>query len=349
MAKKKNKQKKSSTRRCVLIGLLAVVVILISAAGFAGYKYLAGTYVGPDVWVYVPAGATSEQVLDSLVKSLGTDTGRKVYDMWNVKSGDAAKAHGAYKISNGSRVWSIARRLETGRQTPVRCRWTGNRTLADVAPKITSALELTSEQFLEAARRILAEKGYSPEQMPAAFLPDTYEFYWTVTPDKLVERMLENTDRFWNDERRAKAEVLGLTPVQVSTLASIVEEETAKRDERPIVARLYLNRLAINMPLQADPTVKFAVGNPKLQRIKGKHLKIQSPYNTYINSGLPPGPIRIVEAATLDAVLDAPDHDYIYMCAKDDLSGYHNFTSDYSKHQQNARRYQMILDRKGIK
>ncbi len=165
----------------------------------------------------------------------------------------------------------------------------------------------------------------------------------------MVRRLLDYRNRFWSKERRSKAASLGLTPSQVATIASIVEEETAKADEKPKVARLYLNRLKKGIKLQADPTVKFATGDFTLRRITGKHLAIESPYNTYKVNGLPPGPIRIPAAATIDAVLNAPKHDYIYMCAKEDFSGYHNFASDYATHMANARRYQAELNRRGIR
>ena len=160
---------------------------------------------------------------------------------------------------------------------------------------------------------------------------------------------MDYRNRFWDKSRRSKAARLGLTPAEVATIASIVEEETAKTDEKPKVARLYLNRLQKGIKLQADPTVKFASGDFSLRRITGKHLAIESPYNTYKISGLPPGPIRVPASSTLDAVLNAPNHNYIYMCAKEDFSGYHNFASDYATHQANARRYQAELNRRGIR
>lgn len=180
-------------------------------------------------------------------------------------------------------------------------------------------------------------------------MPDTYEFYWNATPNKIIKRLVEYREKFWTDKRKAQAASLGLSPIEATILASIVEEETNKADEKPIVARLYMNRLKKGMLLQADPTVKYAVGNFGLKRILQQHLNIESPYNTYKHPGLPPGPIRIPSGNTIDAVLNAPSNDYIYMCAKEDFSGYHNFTSSYSEHLNNARRYQAVLNKRNIK
>ena len=179
-------------------------------------------------------------------------------------------------------------------------------------------------------------------------MPDTYEFYWTATPVTLVNRLLDERDKYWDDSRRAKAAALGMTPAEVHTLASIVASESNKTDEWGKIARLYLNRISKNMPLQADPTVVFALGDFSIRRVTGTHLKVDSPYNTYTHRGLPPGPIRMVERAQLDAVLDAPAHDYLYMCAKPDFSGYHNFAKDYQRHRLNAALYYRALEARGL-
>ena len=220
--------------------------------------------------------------------------------------------------------------------------------MKQLSERIASQLQCTPDEFMRACEEVLPDSGFSRQNFPAAFIPDSYEFYWSATPANVVRRLLDYRNRFWNKERRAKAKELNLTPAQVATVASIVEEETAKADEKPKVARLYLNRLKKGIKLQADPTVKFASGDFSLRRITGKYLAIESPYNTYKVNGLPPGPIRIPAGSTIDAVLNAPQHDYIYMCAKEDFSGYHNFASDYSTHMANARRYQAELNRRGI-
>ena len=198
------------------------------------------------------------------------------------------------------------------------------------------------------SQSLIDSLGYTAETLPALFIPDTYEVYWTLTPKLFAERMIHEHDVYWNDSRRALAARLGLTPDEVVTLASIVDEETAKNDEKPVVARLYLNRLAIGMRLQADPTVKYAVGDPTLRRILFVHLETPSPYNTYLHEGLPPSPIRLPSLQAVEAVLHPADHDWLYMCAREDFSGYHNFARSLADHNVNARRYQAALNAKGI-
>ena len=191
--------------------------------------------------------------------------------------------------------------------------------------------------------------GYTPANVYCMIIPNTYEVYWNISADALISRLVRERDRFWNRERQDKAGSIGLTPQQVTTLASIIEEETAKNDELPIVAGLYMNRLHRNMPLQADPTVVFALGGERPKRVLKVHLEVDSPYNTYKYPGLPPAPIRFVSTRSIDAVLNYSKHNYLYMCAKEDFSGYHNFTSSLSQHNANAARYQRALSKAGIR
>ena len=191
--------------------------------------------------------------------------------------------------------------------------------------------------------------GYTKETLPSLFLPNTYEVYWDIKPERLMIRFMEERRKFWNNERLAKAEKLGLTKEEVATLASIVDEETNNNEEKPIVAGLYLNRLKRGIPLQADPTVKYALGDPTRRRILNKDLEVESPYNTYKNTGLPPGPIRIATTQALESVLNYKKHDYLYMCAKEDFSGTHNFAKTLGEHNANARRYQQALNARNIK
>lgn len=345
--RKNNKAKASNHSLSLMIGGACAVVLLLSFLGFAMIPFSAKKG-SESVWVYVPEKATSSSVKDSLKANLGSSMGSRVYILWKLMGGSASQSHGAYLVEDGQSALRIARNVAGARQTPIKVTFTGARTLTELSAKIAKQFEFSDGNFYDACMEILPDSGYNTHTFPAAFIPDTYEFYWSSTPGSVVKRLLEYRNRFWNDERKQKLERVGLTKVQVATLASIIEEETAKSDERPKVARLYLNRLDHGMRLQADPTVKFAVGDPTIRRITGAHLKVASPYNTYLNKGLPPGPIRIPSAKAMDDVLNASQHEYLYMCAREDFSGYHNFAVDYATHSANAKRYQAALDKRNI-
>lgn len=332
----------------ILTGLLISLVVIGGIVAFAGWKYINTSYAGEPVWLYIPAGASDGAVRDSLCAAVGDRVGGRAYSIWSYISENHARANGAYLIDSGDTAKDVARRLVRGAQTPVTLTFNNVRSLGQLADRVGDRLELSADEFISACDSVLPAAGFKKAEYTAAFLPDTYEFYWTASPQQVVERLLEYRNRFWNDERRAQASAIGLSPVKVATLASIVEEETNSRAERPTVARLYLNRLNRGMLLQADPTVKWAVGDFSLRRITGRHLGVDSPYNTYKYKGLPPGPIRVPERATLEAVLSAPRHDYLYMCAKEDFSGTHNFASDFATHQRNAARYQAALNKRNI-
>ncbi len=336
------------TKQYLLAGGLLVVVV----AAFIGIKIwreFTSAYDGDDVWVYVPKDASVTALGDSLNSSLGATYGDRVFDVWQLAKGKPSTAHGAYLIKKGDRVIDIARRLKRGAQTPVKVTFNNIRLFKELPEMIASQMEFDADDFVNACEIVLPGAGFKKEGFIAAFLPDTYEFYWTSSAEATVKRLLEYRNKFWNEERRAKAKAIGLTPVEVATVASISEEETAAADERPVVSRLYLNRLKIGMKLQADPTVKYAVGNFGLRRILNRHLETVSPYNTYQIAGLPPGPIRMPYASTIDGVLNAPSHNYLYMCAKEDFSGRHNFATNLSAHNANAARYREALNKRGIK
>lgn len=327
----------------VIVAIVAITSIVILTAKFEEEQA---------VRLNIPQGATSESVRDSMRTSLGEGFGSTVYRLWSLAAGNAAKSHGSYLIEPGMSALTAARRVAGGQQTPVRVTiGTGWRTLDDLTKRLSKKIEASPARIKQAVSAVLANDSTysSPEQYTAAFVPDTYEFYWTDSPEYVVNKLLQERNKFWNSDRLRKAEKLGLTPVEVTTLASIVEEESNKKDEHPMIARLYMNRLDKGMRLQADPTVKFATGNFGLRRITGKHLKTKSPYNTYLNTGLPPGPIRIPQKSTIDAVLNAPQHDYIYMCAKSDFSGRHDFATTYAQHKRNAKRYVSQLNKRGIR
>ena len=252
----------------------------------------------------------------------------------------------------------LFRHIKNGMQDPLALTIPSVRTMADLAGALGRRLMVDSATFAKAFgdEALCRKYGYDTLTLPALFVPNTYDMYWNVSVDGLMRYMQREHRRFWDDDRMAKARALGLSPLQVVTLASIVDEETANDGEKPMVAGMYYNRLNHRdgeypggMPLQADPTIKFAWKQFGLKRIYRNLLRIESPYNTYRHLGLPPGPIRIPTVAGVDAVLNMVHHDYLYMCAKEDFSGTHNFARTYAEHLENARRYSEALNERGIK
>jgi UPF0755 protein len=261
----------------------------------------------------------------------------------NVKSG-------RYVIEKGMTVLQVVRILKNGNQTPVKLTFNNVRTKEDLAGRIASQLMLDSGELMLALDNpgVCAGYGFSPETIGCMFIPNTYEFYWNISCANFLRRMDAEYKTFWNSSRQAKAEKTGLSPVEVSILASIVEEECFYADEYPVVAGLYINRLKSGQLLQADPTVKYALRDFGLKRILTRHISVDSPYNTYKYAGLPPGPIRIPSIKAIDAVLNHESHAYYYMCAKEDFSGRHNFARTHGEHQRNADKYHAALNSRKI-
>jgi UPF0755 protein len=254
---------------------------------------------------------------------------------------------GKYLLKNEMSNYEAIRVLRAGSQTPINITFTSVRMLEDLPPRICVNLALDEADLdsLLRLRETAEEYGFKPETFISMFIPNTYEVYWTSTGRDILDRMKAEYDRFWNEERKAKADSLGMTPQEVSTLASIVQAETVKKDERPRVAGVYINRLQRNIPLQADPTLIYALGDFTIKRVLNEHKEIDSPYNTYKNRGLPPGPINMPSIHSIDAVLNFEKHKFYYFCAKEDFSGYHNFATNLNEHLRNARKYQAALNR----
>ncbi len=252
---------------------------------------------------------------------------------------------GRYVLRKNMTNLEALRVLRSGKQEPVRITFNNVRLIRDLSEKITRNLDMSPEEF-EAALINFAmtnKEGFNKDNILAMFIPNTYEVYFNISPDALVRRMHAEYEKFWNDERKAKAKKVGLTPLEVSILAAIVQAESVKPDEAPKIAGLYLNRLKKGIALQADPTLVYAVGDFSLKRVLNEHKQVDSPWNTYMYPGLPPGPINLPEINSIDAVLNFYPSDYYYMCAKEDFSGYHNFTNSYRDHMNNAIRYQRAL------
>ena len=257
---------------------------------------------------------------------------------------------GVYLLEPDMTNLVAVRRLRAGDQVPVDITFNNVRFKEDLVEKITIDTGIDRTAFLNLLNdnEYLKTLGFNKETIMAMFIPNTYEVYWTITPEALFARMKKEFDNFWNSERKAKAEALGMSPIEVSTLAAIVQDEMSIQTESPKIAGLYLNRIKKRMLLQADPTVKFALGDFSIQRVLTADTRIDSPYNTYKYRGLPPGPINLPTIASLDAVLNYEKHDYIYMCAKEDFSGYHRFAKTLSEHNRNARLFQKALNERKI-
>ena len=258
---------------------------------------------------------------------------------------------GKYAIQPDESTITVFRHLKNGYQEPVKLTIPESRTIEKLASSLSRRLMADSISLTDSLKdaSFCKSLGYDTATIVCMFLPNTYEVYWNTSISHLMQRMKKEHDLFWNGERTAKAKNIGLTPNEVCTVASIIDEETANNGEKPMIAGMYLNRLKKSMPLQADPTIKFAMKDFALKRIYHNMLLIDSPYNTYRNTGLPPGPIKIASVAGIDAVLNRVDHDYLYMCAKEDFSGTHNFAKTYQEHLKNAAKYSKALNERGIK
>ena len=304
-----------------------------------------------DAIIKIPKSATFQTVADSLTKYLGKSYADKVIRLNRLHNADFSQRHGAYLIPKGMNAFMAARRLHRGAQNPVRITINGFRSLPLMASRIAAKTDFTAGELESVLTdsATLAGFGLSPDQALALFLDDTYEIYWTTTPGELVEKIGAHYRNVWTPTRRRKAADMGLTPAEAAIIASIVDEESNKEEEKGTIGRLYVNRLQRGMKLQADPTVRFALNDFTIRRVTSAHLHADSPYNTYLHAGLPPAPIRTSSVKTIDAVLDSKPSDYIYMCAKEDFSGFHNFASNYRDHVANALRYQHELDKRGIK
>jgi len=302
------------------------------------------------VSIYVRPGDDQAKVLKQVIQKGNIKNPKRLVFLLNRMKYSENIHPGRYDLKPGISSYHIARNLRTGRQTPVNLTFNNIRTVKELAGRLSKQLMVDSVSILNTFQASawrdsmkLTEQNYM-----SIFIPNTYQIYWNTSSEKLLHQFIREYDKFWNDSRKAEAKQIGLSREEVSTLAAIVEEETKKADEMPKVAGLYLNRLHIDMPLQADPTVKFAVGDFTIKRILKVHTQISSPYNTYKNTGLPPGPIRIPSITAIDAVLQPTHHSYIYMCAKDDFSGYHAFATTYQQHQNNAIAYHQALNKSGI-
>lgn len=340
-------------KRSFIRRVMALFVVLLLAAGFWAYRMvLASNFsIKETTYVYVDSQKNFNDLCNQLKDSASCKSLASFKQLAYLIGYPDKMKTGRYAIEPGTGNLRLLKNLIGGLQSPIRITFNNIRLRTDLAQRLDDQLMVTKDELLTrfADSTYCAELGFTTETIQCMFIPNTYELYWDITPDNFMKRMQKEYKAFWTADRLAKAAKIGITPVQVSVLASIVEEETAKADEMGMVAGLYLNRLQINMPLQADPTVKYAVGDVTLKRIMFEHLQVESPYNTYKHTGLPPGPIRVPSIKGINAVLNHDQHNYIYMCAKEDFSGRHNFASTLAEHAKNANRYRAELNRRQIK
>ena len=339
-------------KKKILLSILASTLLLCAIAGATAYYYLLSPQFHPQktAYVYIDRDDTTDSIYNK-VKQAGKANNLTGF-RWlaNLKKLGQNIHTGRYPIQPSDNAYHVFSRISRGRQEPLNLTIGSVRTLDKLARSIGKQLMIDSAEI---ARQLFdttfqAKMGYNPQTIPCLFIPETYQVYWDMSVDELFQRIQKEHTRFWNKERLAQATAIGMTPEQVCTLASIVEEETNNNTEKPMVAGLYINRLHAGMPLQADPTIKFALQDFALRRISNENLRVNSPYNTYTNTGLPPGPIRIPSAKGIDSVLNHTKHDYIYMCAKEDFSGTHNFAANYQDHMANARKYWKALNERKI-
>jgi UPF0755 protein len=349
------RKKKSGILKKVFIAF--ILMIALSSGG--AFIYFYGKVFKPNMhlkdgktdYVYIRTTDTFTDVVNQLTdRNMLKDQHSFVWLSELMKYDQAVKP-GKYLVTSGMNNKDLIVLLRSGKQEPVKIVLHSIRSKYDLAGKVGKLIEADSLGIIQLLNNnsFMAKYGLNSNTAIALFLPDTYEFYWSTTPEKFIERMYSYHEKFWDELRLSKAQELNLTKGEVCTLASIVQMETNKNDEKPTVAGVYLNRLRIGMALQADPTVVFAIGDFEMKRVSTADTKFPSPYNTYLHKGLPPGPIYLPTKQSIDAVLNFGKHNYLYFCAKDDFSGYHTFTNDYNQHLTNARKYHKALNKRKIK
>lgn len=346
--KKKNPLRKWTTR------ILLLLILATLGAGYFLYKIVnqpnVWTSDGNPVGVNIRSGTTFAQLKYDLY-SKGLIIHRKSFEWW-AKQKKLSKLikPGHYEIYNGWSNNQLIDLLRSGKQSPVKVTFNNVRSIYELAGKVGRQIEPDSTDIVQLLTdsSYLAKMGLNKYTVPAIFIPNTYQVYWTITAQEFVTRMFQEYQKFWTPERRKKAKDQGLTPEQAVVLASIVQKETNDNAEKPEIASVYLNRLNMGWRLQADPTVIYALGDYSIHRVLNAQKRVESPYNTYLHSGLPPGPICMPSISSVEAVLNPAHTDYMYFCAKDDLSGSHVFSKNSLQHLINAKKYQEALDKMKI-
>jgi len=348
-------KKKASTGGTFKKFIIAMVVILIIALGLTGLNYYL-KYFGPNVtgkqeYLYIHTGATFNDVFDTIKqKGIVKDSATFYWSAKNMNYVNRVKP-GRYHLHEGMSNRKLINMLASGTQEPVTVSFHNLRQKEQFAGFVSKKIEPDSSAIIKLldSASYLRQFGFTTDNVYTMFLPNSYQMYWNTSPEKFFKRMYANYEKFWTPERRQKAAAINLDPIQVSILASIVDAEALHDDEMPAIAGLYLNRLKKGMKLESDPTVIYAENDFTIRRVLLRYLSINSPYNTYLHTGLPPGPIMMPSINAVNSVLDYQKNDYIYMCAKADFSGYHAFASNQADHLVNAHKFQQALNDRNIK
>lgn len=346
-----NEKKSIKTRSKIMLVVLLAVLAVGGYFGLKFYKvYFAPNTTGKEKFLYVRTGHTLDDLFEELRrKDILTEIGTFSQAAAKMDLARSLKP-GRYKLAKGMNNRSIINMLKSGNQEPVKLKFQNLRKKENFAGYLSKSLEPDSLTFINLldSAALIEKYGFNKENSYVMFIPNTYEMYWNVTAAEFFDRMHKEYEKFWTDERKQKAAALNLTPIQVSILASIVDAEALYDKEMPIIAGLYLNRLNKGILLQADPTVIFANNDFTVKRVTNSLLQVPSRYNTYKYAGLPPGPIMMPSINAIDAVLNREKNNYIYMCAKEDFSGYHNFAVTVQEHEINARKYREALNKRNI-
>jgi UPF0755 protein len=339
--------------------VIAALIIAFAAGGYWAYNKYKAIYL-PNVflnakkseYVYIPTGSKVEDV-SRILHENGIIINKATFEWVAEQKNYKNHIHpGRYLVKNLMSNNKLVDLLRSGEQEPLKITFNNIRTKDQLVTKVSALLEADSAEFhhLMHDKDFLNNKfGLNEAAILTMFIPNTYEFFWNTSAEQFLERMAKEYKSFWTEERKSRARSIGLSQTEVSVLASIVQAEQSRHnDEKPIIAGLYLNRLKKGMLLQSDPTLIYALGDFTIKRVLNIHKEVESPFNTYKYKGLPPGPINLPEISSLDAVLNFQKHDFIYMCAKEDFSGYHSFSKTYDQHLNYARKYQAALNKRKI-
>jgi UPF0755 protein len=342
------------SRLKILWILIITILVIGGGAYYFIYVYIYENNVNlkgqKSTYIYIRTGAKYQEVLDTLIQRNILVNQTSFEQVAKKKKYPALVRPGKYKISAGMSNNALVNELRSGEQEPVKITFNSIRKKEELAGRLAQKLEPDSAHLLEAFNDedLLAKYGFNKENVLALFVPNTYEMYWNISPKDFIARMAKEYKAFWTEVRKEKAKAMNMTQTQVMVLASIVECETHDEGDKPIIAGVYVNRLKKNMPLEADPTLIWAANDFSIKRVLNTHKQIESPYNTYKHTGLPPGPIYIPSVSSIDAVLNYQHHNYIYFCAKEDLGGGSNFACTLTEHMANARKYQNALNKRNI-